>query len=65
MSDQSEEWFDDYAEGADELQIDEYDITATPNDFNVLTLHNFVNRAPFEFPAFNATLSGTRSAHPN
>ncbi len=36
MSDQSEEWFDDYAEGADELQIDEYDITATPNDFNVL-----------------------------
>jgi len=31
------EWFDDYAEGADEIQIDEYDITATPNDFNVIT----------------------------
>ena len=35
------EWFDDYAEGADELQVDEYDITATPNDFNVMTLYSF------------------------
>ena len=30
-------WYDDYAEDKDELQIDEYDITASPNDFNVMT----------------------------
>jgi len=38
----SDQWFDDYAESEDELQIDEYDITATPNDFNVSTLFNFI-----------------------
>ena len=27
-------WFDDYAEDSDDIQIDEYDITAAPNDFN-------------------------------
>ncbi len=36
------DWFDDYVEEEDELQIDEYDITATPNDFNVSTLFNFI-----------------------
>jgi uncharacterized protein with ParB-like and HNH nuclease domain len=48
----STEWFDDYAEGADELQVDEYDITATPNDFNVITLHNFVESGAVRIPGF-------------
>lgn len=46
------EWFEDYAEGADDIQIDEYDITATPNDFNVLTLHNFVESGAVRIPGF-------------
>lgn len=29
------DWTDDYADGEDYGQVDEYDITATPNDFNV------------------------------
>ncbi len=33
-----ENWFEDYAKGDDEAQVNEYDITASPNDFNVLTL---------------------------
>ena len=42
------DWYDDYAEDKDaedkdELQIEEYDISASPNDFNVMTLHSFVD----------------------
>lgn len=48
----STDWFDDYAEGADDLQVDEYDITATPNDFNVITLHNFVESGAVRIPGF-------------
>ena len=35
-------WFEDYAEEADDIQVEEYDITAAPNDFNVLTIFNFL-----------------------
>lgn len=47
-----EEWFDDYADGDDETQIDEYDITASPNDFNVLTLFNFIESGAVKIPGF-------------
>lgn len=46
------DWFDDYAEDADELQIDEYEITATPNDFNVSTLYNFIESGAVRIPGF-------------
>lgn len=45
-------WFDDYAEDADDLQVAEYDITATPNDFNVMTLHSFVESGAVRIPGF-------------
>jgi len=48
----STDWFEDYAEGADDLQVDEYDITATPNDFNVITLYNFVESGAVRIPGF-------------
>jgi len=48
----AEPWFDDYAEDEDEIQIDEYDITATPNDFNVSTLFNFVESGAVRIPGF-------------
>lgn len=44
-------WFDDYAE-EDDLQIDEYEITATPNDFNVSTLFNFIEAGAVRIPGF-------------
>jgi hypothetical protein len=46
------QWFDDYADDEDELQIDEYDITATPNDFNVSTLFNFIESGAVRIPGF-------------
>jgi uncharacterized protein with ParB-like and HNH nuclease domain len=53
MSDEQREvWFDDYVDGDDDIQIDEYDITATPNDFNVSTLFNFVESGAVRIPGF-------------
>jgi uncharacterized protein with ParB-like and HNH nuclease domain len=48
----AESWFEDYAEDSEEDQIDEYDITATPNDFNVLTLNSFVEAGTVKIPGF-------------
>ena len=46
------DWYDDYAEDKDELQIEEYDISASPNDFNVMTLHSFVDAGSVRIPGF-------------
>ena len=44
---------DDYAENEDEiLDIAEYDITATPNDFNVMTLNSFIDSGAVIIPGF-------------
>lgn len=45
-------WFDDYAEDADDIQIEEYDITAAPNDFNVLTIYSFLESGAVRIPGF-------------
>lgn len=52
MSTNDKAWFDDYAEDADEIQIEEYDITAAPNDFNVLTIYNFLESGAVRIPGF-------------
>ena len=46
------EWFDEYAEDRDELQIEEYDITASPNDFTVMMLCSFVDSGLVRIPGF-------------
>ena len=46
------DWYDDYAEDKEELQIEEYDISASPNDFNVMTLHSFVDSGSVRIPGF-------------
>ena len=48
----TDKWFQDYAEGHDELQVEEYDITATPNDFNVMTLCSFMDSGSVRIPGF-------------
>lgn len=45
-------WFEDYAEDADATQIEEYDITAAPNDFNVLTIYQFLESGAVRIPGF-------------
>ena len=53
MSEDDEKpWFDDYADEGDELQIEEYDITAAPNDFNISTIYNFLESGFVRIPGF-------------
>jgi len=49
---ENDTWFDDYAEAADDVQIEEYDITASPNDFNVITIFNFLESGAVRIPGF-------------
>ena len=46
------DWYDDYAEDTDDLQIEEYDITASPNDFTVMMLCSFVDSGLIRIPGF-------------
>ena len=50
--DNTQEWFDDYADDAEEDQIEEYDITAAPNDFNISTIYNFLEAGSVRIPGF-------------
>ena len=49
---QETQWFDDYSDEDDHIEISEYDITATPNDFNVMTLHSFICEGSIRIPGF-------------
>jgi uncharacterized protein with ParB-like and HNH nuclease domain len=50
--DDKDTWFDDYAEEGDEIQIEEYDITAAPNDFNISTIYSFLESGFVRIPGF-------------
>lgn len=54
MASTVKEWYDDYAsEGDDDdFDIDEYELTATPNDFNVLTINSFIESGAVVIPGF-------------
>lgn len=52
LNNQNANWFDDYAEDNEEIQIEEYDITAAPNDFNVSTIYNFLEAGSVRIPGF-------------
>jgi uncharacterized protein with ParB-like and HNH nuclease domain len=53
MSNTKTDWFEDYTdEAGDEIEVLEYDITSTPNDFNVTTLFHFVESGAVVIPGF-------------
>lgn len=60
MSDETQVagWFEDYADAADDLQVDEYDISASPNDFNVLTINSFLESGSVRIPGFKEIMFG-------
>lgn len=47
-----ERWYEDKEEDGEESEIKEYDITASPNDFNILTLHSFIESGAIKIPGF-------------
>lgn len=47
------EWRDlDKESEAEDAQIEEYDLTSTPNDFNVLTISSFIESGAVKIPGF-------------
>lgn len=46
------DWFDEGAEDEFLSQIDEYEISASPNDFNVSTIFNFIRSGAVKIPGF-------------
>jgi uncharacterized protein with ParB-like and HNH nuclease domain len=47
-------WYEDKAEAeeTEEYPIDQYDLTATPNDFNLLTIFSFIKSGSVKIPGF-------------
>ena len=50
--DRPTKWFVDDAEDDGGIPIDPYDITASPNDFNLVTLGSFIERGAIKIPGF-------------
>lgn len=46
------EWFADEEEDDGVIHIDQYDITSSPNDFNLVTLGSFMDRGVIRIPGF-------------
>lgn len=46
------DWYEDEEANNEECEIKEYDITASPNDFNILTLHSFIESGAVKIPGF-------------
>jgi hypothetical protein len=51
-ADQGDSWYEDGSANGDQYEIKEYDITASPNDFNILTLHSFIESGAVKIPGF-------------
>lgn len=45
------EWFIDAENDSDEIQISEYELTSTPNDFNVITIFHYLKSGVIRIPA--------------
>lgn len=45
-------WYEDLCEEETETVVKEYDITATPNDFNILTLFSLIDSGVIKMPPF-------------
>ena len=45
-------WFEPEEDESAEITVRDYDITASPNDFNMLTLFNFIGQRAIKIPGF-------------
>ena len=48
----SSDWYEDYGDNEDDFDVNEYDLSVTPNDFNVSTLFNFIESEAIIIPGF-------------
>ena len=47
-----ETWYQDIPDDDNEVSVKEYDITATPNDFNILTIFSLIDNGIIKMPPF-------------
>ncbi len=52
MSDGPPDWLDEGATSDQDGQVDEYDLTSSPNDFNVSTIVDFIRSGAVKVPGF-------------
>ena len=52
VSQDNDKWYIDLCEEEPETVVKEYDITATPNDFNILTLFSLIDNGVIKMPPF-------------
>lgn len=52
IPDYSNEWYEEETDDTDNGYIEEYDITAAPNDFNVRTIFDFIESGAVKIPGF-------------
>ena len=52
MKDNNDQWFEDYSDEDDEIQVSEYDITSSPSDFNISTIFSFIESGAVKIPGF-------------
>jgi uncharacterized protein with ParB-like and HNH nuclease domain len=45
-------WLDEGASVDEDAQIEEYDLTSSPNDFNVKTIYDFIDSGAVKIPGF-------------
>ena len=48
----SESWLDDASQELDDAEVEDYDIVASPNDWNFATIVNFIESGAVRIPAF-------------
>lgn len=47
-----EKWYQDIVDEEDEILVKEYDITSTPNDFNIQTIFSLIDNGVIKMPPF-------------
>lgn len=46
------DWFEDYSDESEEIQVSEYDITSSASDFNISTVFDFIESGAVKIPGF-------------
>jgi hypothetical protein len=46
------EWTEEEDTEADDIQVEEYELTSSPNDFNITTIFNFIESGAVKIPGF-------------
>ncbi len=50
--DRSDNWYEDEESDDGDYLIGEYDLSSSPNDFNIITIYNFIESGAVKIPAF-------------